>query len=79
MNTARILIVIVVLQTLILLGQWTGSGPLSTVHAQVPDAGAQRIAIIDELKRLNAKMDALVEKLDSGKLQVRVEAAPEAK
>lgn len=79
MNTARILVVIVVLQGLILMGQWTGSGPLAPAQAQVPDAGAQRIQMIEELRRLNGKMDVLVEKLESGKLQVRVEAAAEKK
>ena len=79
MNTARILVVIVVLQGLILMGQWTGSGPLTPAQAQVPDAGAQRIQMIEELRRLNGKMDVLVEKLESGKLQVRVEAAAEKK
>jgi hypothetical protein len=79
MNTARILVVIVVLQGLILMGQWTGSGPLTPAQAQVPDAGAQRIQMIEELRRLNGKMDALVEKLESGKLQVQVEAKAEKK
>jgi hypothetical protein len=72
MNTARILIVIVVLQGLILLGQWTGSGPLAPAAAQVPDAGAQRNQMIDELRRLNGKIDSLTERLESGRLQVQV-------
>jgi len=72
MKTTKLLIAIVVLQSLILLGQWTGYGPVSPAHAQVPDAGAQRLQIVDELKALNAKMDKLIETLESGKVQVKL-------
>lgn len=72
MRPTAMLVLIVVLQALVLLGQWTGGGPISAVHAQVPDAGAQRNQMLDELKSLNAKMDRLIELLESGKVQVRV-------
>jgi len=65
--------ILLVLQCLILIGQWTGpSGYVSTAGAQVPDAGAQRIQMIQELKSLNGKMDQLIRLLDSGDLQVKV-------
>ncbi len=76
MNTTRLLVVIVVLQGLILLGQWTGQGPVTPAHAQIPDAGAQRREIVSELRTMNGKMDKLIGLLESGKVQV---ALPEAR
>jgi hypothetical protein len=78
MNTTKLLVAIIVLEALVLLGQWTGAGPLSVAHAQIPDAGAQRNQEIEELKSLNAKMDKLIATLESGKLQVRL-ATPDEK
>ena len=64
---------------MILLGQWTGSGPLTPAHAQIPDAGGQRNQIIEELRSLNAKVDRLAETLRSGEVQVKVVSADEKK
>jgi len=64
--------ILLVLQCLILIGQWTGpSGYVSTAGAQVPDAGAQRIQMIQQLKDLNGKMDDLIRFLEGGNLQVK--------
>jgi hypothetical protein len=73
-TTSKLLVAVVALQGLILMGQWTGSGPVSPAHAQIPDAASQREKVIDELKTLNGKMDAMVELLKSGELRVRTEA-----
>ena len=73
MKRDRLLTLVVVLQGLILMGQWLGSP--SVVHsasAQIPDAGGQRLQIIDELKAVNAKVDKLQSFLESGKLEVKV-------
>ena len=78
-SASKLLVVVAVLQGLILLGQWTGSGPLTTAHAQIPDAGGQRLQIIEELRSLNAKVDKLAETLRSGEVQVKVVAADEKK
>lgn len=67
----RLLASILVLQVLILAGQWTGSS-LPVAQAQVPDAGAQRITMIEELRASNAKLEKMVNILQSGKLQVQV-------
>lgn len=65
--------ILLMLQCMILIGQWTGSGGyVSTATAQVPDAGAQRIQMIQELKDLNGKMDNLIRLLKDGNLQVKV-------
>ena len=77
MKSSRILSIIVILQGLILLGQWTGSGPVTPAWGQVPDAAAQRNQMIEELRTLNSKVDKLVDLLNSGKLQVQV-AKPDA-
>jgi hypothetical protein len=67
----RLLVFVVVLQVLILLSQMTGPGAATPAWAQVPDAGAQRNVMIEELKTLNGKMDKLMEVLESGKIQVK--------
>ena len=75
-HTHRLLVVILVLQALVLLGQWTGGGAvLPAAQAQIPDSGAQRNRIIDELASLNQKADALLKLIDSGKIQVKVAEA----
>ena len=70
MNTARMFAVILAIQMLTLLSVWTGNGPLPAARAQIPDAGAQRQQVVDELKAMNGKLDKLVELLESGKMQV---------
>ena len=72
MKTSKLFIAVLVLQSLMLLGQWTGSGSLAPVHAQIPDAGGQRIQLVEELKNTNAKLDKLIELLQSGEVQVKV-------
>lgn len=73
MKTNQLLAAIVLLQALILASVWSGGRVPheSVAQAQLPDPGAQRIAMINELKALNAKMDKLTAFLESGKLQVR--------
>jgi hypothetical protein len=73
-TTSKLLLAVVALQGLILAGQWTGSGPVSPAHAQIPDAAGQREKIIDELKTLNGKVDVMVELLKSGEVRVKTEA-----
>jgi hypothetical protein len=73
MNSNRLLAIVIVLQAVTLVGQWV-TGPsfyVSPAHAQVPDAGAQRVQMIDQLKSINEKLDKLVSVLESGNLQVQ--------
>ncbi|HEY7115409.1 MAG TPA: hypothetical protein VH475_02420 [Tepidisphaeraceae bacterium] len=73
MKTTKLLTIVVILQALILVGQWLGApAVVAPAQAQVPDAGGQRLEIIKELQTLNGKMDRLVGLLESGKLEVRV-------
>ena len=80
MKNAKVLTIVVALQGLILAGQWLGAPALvAPAHAQIPDAGAQRLETIKELQSLNGKMDKLIGLLESGKLEVRVVATDENK
>jgi hypothetical protein len=79
MKTSRLLCVVVVLQGLILLGQWTGNGPVTPAFGQIPDAGNQRQAMVDELKAVNTKLDRIAGLLESGKIQVMVQMPDEKK
>jgi len=68
----RMLTIVIVLQAMVLVGQWTGSAWLSPANAQIPDAGAIRLQQLEEQRQINAKLDRLVTLLESGKLQVNV-------
>ena len=73
MKTAKLLTVVIFLQGLILVGQWLGNPSfVSAAAAQIPDAGGQRLQLIDELKSLNAKVEKMSAFLESGKLEVKV-------
>ena len=63
--------VILVLQVMILLGQWVGQPSLPRAQAQIPDAAAQRNEIIDGIKNTNEKLDHLITLLESGDLHVK--------
>ena len=76
MTSHKILTAVLVLQIFTLLNQWFG-GPISTARGQIPDAGAQQLQIIDELKANNDllkdvddKLDKMITIFQSGKLQV---------
>ncbi len=72
MKTNRLLVGVIVVQGLMLVGWWSGRPAYESVAlAQVPDAGAQRIAMIEELKALNAKIEHLNAFLEDGQLRVR--------
>jgi hypothetical protein len=80
MKNAKMLTVVIVLQALILVGQWLGAPAMVTpAQAQIPDAGGQRLEIISLLKGTNDKLDRLIGILDSGKLEVKVVGADENK
>jgi hypothetical protein len=71
MKNTQWLAVIVVLQGMILAGQWLGpSVYVAPAGAQIPDSGAQRMQMIDELRSANAKLEKITALLESGKLQV---------
>ena len=79
MKTHKLLAVIIVLQGLVLLGQWTGTGYLTSAQAQLPDPANRQMQMVDELKNLNSKMDQVLEVLKGGDLQVKVAKSDENK
>jgi hypothetical protein len=72
MKTNRMLAVILALQGLILIGQWTGTGYLTSAQAQIPDPANRQMQMVDELKSINGKMDQLIDVLKGGDLQIKV-------
>lgn len=75
----KLLTAVVFLQVLTLLGLWTGQTGVSPAKAVVPDPGAQREAMVAEQKATNQKLDALIDLLKSGKLEVKVADADSKK
>jgi hypothetical protein len=76
------LTLLVALQLVIVIGQWTGVGSVLTPQAamaQIPDSGAQRAEIINELKLINANLDKIGTCLSDGKLQVHLADSDEKK
>jgi len=78
-KTNKLLTAVVVLQALTLAGQWFNPTYTSSAQAQVPDAGAQRLQQIEQLKDISAKLDRIAATLDGGKMQVRVARDDNAK
>lgn len=94
MNTSKLLTVVIGLQVVSLAGQYLGQPAIvAPAQAQMPDAGAQRAVMIDELKGIRAdlkalnasaaatsgRVDKIVAILDSGKLQVHSASPDENK
>ena len=78
-RTNKLLGAIVVLQGLILLGQWSGGVSLPQAAAQVPDPANRQMQMIDQLTQINGKLDQVVQVLQGGDLQVKVVKAEENK
>ena len=76
-TTPRLLMAVVVMQGLTLMGLWTGQPRATDARAAIPDPGAQRQEMVAEQKVTNAKLDALIELLQSGDLKVKVETEDE--
>ena len=72
-TTPRLLMAVVVMQGLTLMGLWTGQPRAADAQAAIPDPGAQRQEMVAEQKVTNAKLDTLIELLQSGDLKVKVE------
>jgi hypothetical protein len=80
-NTRRLLVVVIVLQLIIVAGQWLGApSVVAPANAQgAKDPAADRAALLDGLKSIDAKLDKLNDFLASGNLQVKVIQPDEAK
>jgi hypothetical protein len=79
MKTSKLLAVVLVLQGLTLLGQWTGAGYVTSAQAQIPDPANRQMQMVEELRNLNSKMDQLLGILKDGEVQVKVAKSDDAK
>jgi hypothetical protein len=80
MKSNRLLVIIVALQLMIVAGQWLeGPKMLPTAQAEPFNAGADRQAMIDQMKSVDSKLDSIVSILNSGNLQVKVVQSDEHK
>ena len=82
MKTSKWLAVIVVLQGMILLGQWTGGRsmlPAALATNELPDPASRQMQMIDELKSTNDKLDKIIALLEGGNLQVHAVQPDDAK
>ena len=72
-TTVKLLTAVLVLQGLTLAGQWTGQPRVDDARADIPDPGAQRLAMVEQQKETNEKLGRLIQLLESGELKVQVE------
>lgn len=79
-SSNRLVGLLIALQALTLLAVF-GHAPLSgtSAQAQIPDAGSQRLQMIEQLRQLNGKMDQLLQLMSKGDLQVRCMTPDEKK
>ena len=78
MKTNQMLATVIVLQGLTLVGQRLGPGGYtSTAHAELPNPGERQLAILDEIKGTNARLDRMLTMLGTGEVQVRIAKAEE--
>jgi hypothetical protein len=80
MKNSKWIAAILVLQGIILIGQWTGGRTLPTAMAgDVPNPAARQMELLEETKATNAKLDKIISLLEGGDLQVRVVQPDESK
>ncbi len=74
MSRSRILYTVVAVQAVV-IGYLALKPSQPAAMAQVPDSGLQLQQIIEQSKQTNAKLDRIIGILESGKIQVKIEAA----
>ncbi len=81
MKHSKWLAAILVMQGMILIGQWTGSrNALPTAMAgDVPNPAARQMELLDEMKSTNTKLDKIIGLMEGGDLQVKVIQSDESK
>jgi len=72
MKIERMLVVVIVLQLMVLASQWVGQPMIPAAHAQNFNPVERQLAILDEAKSTNTKLDKLIAVLQSGDVQVKV-------
>jgi hypothetical protein len=73
MKTSKLLGIVIALQVALLVGQWVGpSASVARADTPVTNPGERQLAMLDELKTLNSKVDRLIGLLSSGNVEVKV-------
>ena len=73
MNTNRLLAAVLVLQVITLAGQWaTKPALVSDARADVTNPAERQLALVEEMKSTNQKLDRVVSLLEGGRLKVDV-------
>lgn len=71
MKTSKLLGIVIVLQVLLLIGQWVNPSA-SSARADITNPSERQLAMLDELRTLNGKVDRLIGLLQSGSVEVKV-------
>ncbi|HEX8521795.1 MAG TPA: hypothetical protein VF669_06020 [Tepidisphaeraceae bacterium] len=81
MKESKYLAAILVLQGLILVGQWTGNrSVLPAANAgDVPNPAQRQMELLEEMKTTNTKLDRIIGLMEGGELQVKVVQSDENK
>ena len=80
MKTEKLLGIVIAMQGMILVGQWAGPvGAPRVANAEIFNPSERQLAILDEAKQTNAKLDKLIALLQSGDVQVKVAKPDDAK
>jgi hypothetical protein len=72
MKTEKMLVVVITLQCLILLSQWTGSPSATIARAEIMNPGERQLALLEEAKQTNIRLDKLIGIIQSGDMQVKI-------
>ena len=73
MKTSKLLGIVIALQVVLLIGQWVApTAGVAHADVQLPNPSERQLAMVDELKALNGKMDRLISLLQSGSVEVKV-------
>jgi hypothetical protein len=74
MKSSKMFAFVLVMQVVIVIGQWAGQPAARTARADVniPNPGERQFAILDELRSINGKMDRLLTVVQSGDMKVEV-------
>ena len=74
MKSSKMFAFVLVMQVVIVIGQWAGQPAARTARADVniPNPGERQLAILDELRSINGKMDRLLTVVQSGDMKVEV-------
>lgn len=80
MRATRAWVILIVLQGLILAGQWFGVPSLQPAQAQPAfNPERDRMEMIEQLKSVNSKLDRMISILEGNELQVRVTSPDDRK